>query len=159
MLEVIRREQGDEMVRAIEKILSCDKAREEPDQPMRTTANNPRLPDPLQTVLTLMECNIEEPLSQAALASYAQVSTRQIERLFKIHLNTSPSKYYLELRITHAGVLQGGDRENATLLRKNRDMDDGKPCCLIESEAASATPPNCHHRVHRLLLAGCCLSR
>jgi transcriptional regulator GlxA family with amidase domain len=61
MLEVIRREQGDGVVRAIEEILSCDKAREEPNQPMRATTNNPRLPEPLQTVLALMECNIEEP--------------------------------------------------------------------------------------------------
>jgi transcriptional regulator GlxA family with amidase domain len=120
MLEMIRREQGDEMVRAIEEILSCDKAREEPDQPMRATANNPRLPGPLKTVLTLMECNIEEPLSQAALASYAQVSTRQTERLFKIHLNTTPSKYYLELRITHARRL---------LLQTNRSITSISVAC------------------------------
>ena len=120
MLEMIRREQGDEMVRAIEEILSCDKAREEPGQPMRATANNPRLPDPLQTVLTLMECNIEEPLSQAVLASYAQVSPKQIERLFKLHLNTSPSKYYLELRITHARRL---------LLQTNRSITSISVAC------------------------------
>lgn len=120
MLEVIRRDQGDDMVRAIEEILSCDKAREEPDQPMRATANNPRVPEPLQTALTLMECNIEEPLSQAALASYALVSTRQIERLFKCHLNTSPSKYYLELRITHARRL---------LLQTNRSITSISVAC------------------------------
>ena len=45
------------------------------------------------------------------------------------------------------------DAAYAPLLREKRDMDDGKPCYPLESKAASATLPTCHHRVHRPLLA------
>ena len=60
------------------------------------------LPDALRAILKLMESNIEEPLSIEDLAHYAQVSRRQIDRLFHRHMKTTPSRYYLELRITRA---------------------------------------------------------
>ncbi|MEH6652193.1 MAG: helix-turn-helix domain-containing protein [Motiliproteus sp.] len=58
-----------------------------------------------------MGSNIEEPLTIDELASYANVSRRRVERLFQTHLDSSPSRYYLELRITHARrlLLQGTD--------------------------------------------------
>jgi len=50
----------------------------------------------------LMESNIEQPLSTAELARITRISTRQLERLFRANLNTTPTLYYLELRL-HAG--------------------------------------------------------
>ena len=49
-----------------------------------------------------MRNNIEEPLSLEELSLCAKLSRRQIERLFQTHLGVTPSRYYLELRITNA---------------------------------------------------------
>jgi AraC family transcriptional regulator, glycine betaine-responsive activator len=53
----------------------------------------------------LMEANIEEPLSLDELAASVGVSRRQIERLFRRHLNLVPTRYYLELRLRRAREL------------------------------------------------------
>lgn len=103
MLAVIRHHHGDEVVRGIEDILACDRAKDDlPDTPMPTLANDRLLPAPLRLALELMENNIEEPLTLADLADHAEVSQRQLDRLFHKHVKTSPARYYLELRITRA---------------------------------------------------------
>lgn len=103
MLAVIRHQHGDEVVRGIEEILACDRAPEDmPDRPMPVLAGDPALPDPLRAVVMLMESNVEEPLSIDELARHARVSRRQIDRLFQRYMKATPSRYYLELRITRA---------------------------------------------------------
>src|SRR3546814_1738958 len=52
-----------------------------------------------------MEQNLEEPLSRSELARGADLSTRQLERLFRKYLNRSPARYYLELRLNKARLL------------------------------------------------------
>ncbi len=59
----------------------------------------------LTEAVSLMEANIEEPLSTDDIAFYVGVSRRQLERLFKQYLSTVPSKYYLELRLNRARQL------------------------------------------------------
>lgn len=59
----------------------------------------------LLTVVGLMEANLEEPLSQTDLAMEASLSTRQLERLFRKYLNTTPTRYYLNLRLARARYL------------------------------------------------------
>ncbi len=105
MLEVIKGHYGPELVRGIREILSCDKIGEMPDKPMAEISLPPTLPESLKTMLALMENNIEEPLSMTEIASYVDLSRRQVERLFLRHVDTTPSKYYLELRITRARQL------------------------------------------------------
>jgi transcriptional regulator GlxA family with amidase domain len=43
-----------------------------------------------------------EPLPAEDIAQLVGVSRRQLERLFRQHLDTFPSRYYLELRLKHA---------------------------------------------------------
>ncbi|MFT5722466.1 MAG: transcriptional regulator GlxA family with amidase domain [Motiliproteus sp.] len=111
MLMLIERSQGKDRVRAVREILSSDQVAESRDPESRPRDSDPSFPDALNNLLQLMNANIEEPLSIDELASFARVSRRQIERLFQTHLNSSPSRYYLELRITHARrlLLQGKD--------------------------------------------------
>ena len=59
----------------------------------------------LLAVVEQMEKNLEEPLSQTTLASMANLSTRQLERLFRKYLNTTPTRYYLNLRLARARQL------------------------------------------------------
>jgi transcriptional regulator GlxA family with amidase domain len=59
----------------------------------------------LTEAVTLMEANIEEPLSTDDIASLVGISRRQLERLFKQYLGSLPSRYYLELRLQRARQL------------------------------------------------------
>jgi transcriptional regulator GlxA family with amidase domain len=56
-------------------------------------------------IAQLMEENIEKPLSVEALAHSTGLSRRQIERLFRRHLDCVPKRYYLEMRLRRAREL------------------------------------------------------
>lgn len=55
--------------------------------------------------IELMSGNTENPLPHRALAQQVNISIRQLERLFRKYLNTSPKVYYLELRLEKARSL------------------------------------------------------
>ncbi|GGE62686.1 hypothetical protein GCM10008020_03560 [Massilia psychrophila] len=59
----------------------------------------------LSEAVTLMEANIEEPLSTDDIAGLVGLSRRQLERLFKQYLGSLPSRYYLGLRLQRARQL------------------------------------------------------
>lgn len=59
----------------------------------------------LLAVISHMEETLEEPVSCAELASSVNLSTRQLERLFRKYLNHAPTRYYLELRLSRARFL------------------------------------------------------
>ncbi len=59
----------------------------------------------LTEAVSLMEANIEEPLSTDDIAQLVGISRRQLERLFKQYLGSLPSRYYLELRLQKARQL------------------------------------------------------
>jgi transcriptional regulator GlxA family with amidase domain len=56
----------------------------------------------LVEAVALMEANVAEPLNTDDVARLVGVSRRQLERLFKQHLDALPSRWYLELRLDHA---------------------------------------------------------
>ena len=56
-------------------------------------------------VASLMEANIENPLPLETIARQSGLSRRQIERLFKRHVDCVPKRYYLELRLKRAREL------------------------------------------------------
>lgn len=56
----------------------------------------------LAEAVALMEANLGEPLSTEDIAGLVGVSRRQLERLFKQHLDTLPSRWYLEQRLARA---------------------------------------------------------
>jgi len=71
----------------------------------------------LAEALALMEANLAEPLPTEDIARLVGVSRRQLERLFRQHLDALPSRWYLQLRLqraqrllrqTHQSVLQIG---------------------------------------------------
>lgn len=78
-----------------------------------TPARNPlnHAPQSLLDAVALMQANVEEPLSTLELAEHLGVSRRQLERLFKKHLQAVPSRYYLNLRLQQARrLLRESDR-------------------------------------------------
>ncbi len=66
--------------------------------PARIGVRHPKL----VTIIQRMEQNTEEPISPAELAKSVNMSTRQLERLFRRYLNRSPKRYYMELRLEKA---------------------------------------------------------
>lgn len=86
------------LVEGIEDILAFEESRYRRIKP----TENICLSAPLREVVKLMASNLEEPLELGQLAVYAGRSRRQLERLFKEQLGTTPQRYYLELRITEA---------------------------------------------------------
>jgi len=103
MLKLIGQLLGNpHIVRAVREILSCDQVAEQVGPMPLNVGDDPTLPETLQTLLALMRANIEEPLTLVELAQWANISRRQMERLFQTHLDTSPSRYYLEIRLLHA---------------------------------------------------------
>ena len=53
-------------------------------------------------VIDLMERHIEEPIGLPALAKKADISQRQMERLFKSQVQMSPIQFYIRLRLQQA---------------------------------------------------------
>lgn len=105
MLGWLRRNYDAVIVDSVEEILSCDKSHELLDASVLSVDSDPTLPQPLKLALELMHSNIEEPLSLDEVARWTGLSRRQLERLFSRHVDASPSRYYLELRLTHARQL------------------------------------------------------
>lgn len=97
-LEWIKELHDKALVEGIEDILSFEESRYRRIKPSRHIT----VSAPLKEVVKLMDANLEEPLEMEQLAVYAGRSRRQIERLFKEQLGTTPQRYYLELRITEA---------------------------------------------------------
>ncbi len=106
MLNLIASIHGHQLVQQISEQFTCDRVRTEKDAqraPLQYLigASQPRLVD----AVTLMESNIEEPLTLDEVANYVGISRRQLERLFNRYLHCAPSRYYLELRLSRARLL------------------------------------------------------
>lgn len=106
MLNLIGQQHGRELMAAISEMFMCERVRNEQELqriPLRHVlgTSQPKLLE----VVALMEANIEEPLELEELAAIAGMSRRHLERLFLKHLNCSPSRYYLTIRINRARQL------------------------------------------------------
>jgi transcriptional regulator GlxA family with amidase domain len=90
----------------IKEALCIDRVRSsEERQRVALQARFGALQPKLSEAVTLMEANIEEPLSTDDIAGLVGLSRRQLERLFKQYLGSLPSRYYLELRLQRARQL------------------------------------------------------
>lgn len=103
ILNLIHRQEGEELAREISEEFTHERIRTVSDLqrvPLRhyLGTSQPKLVE----AVTLMEANVEEPLTLDELARYTVVSRRQLERLFREYLNCTPSRYYLELRLQRA---------------------------------------------------------
>ena len=59
----------------------------------------------LVTVIRRMGEHMEHPLRTDALAHGVAITARQLERLFRLHLHTTPNRFYLDLRLDKARQL------------------------------------------------------
>jgi transcriptional regulator GlxA family with amidase domain len=106
MLNLIGGQHGHELAAAVSDQFIHERIRDRHDHqrmalPARLGVRHPKL----IAVIQRMEESLEEPLTRAALASAAGLSSRQLERLFRKYLNRSPARYYVELRLNRARLL------------------------------------------------------
>lgn len=105
MLQLIGRSHGPQLLAAISDTLGYQglQAEAAPQLPLHQALGC--MQPKLQAALVLMENNLEEPLELDVLASFIELSRRQLERLFREYLCCSPSRYYLKLRLIRARQL------------------------------------------------------
>ncbi|MDO6562380.1 GlxA family transcriptional regulator [Amphritea sp. 1_MG-2023] len=77
---------------------------------LRLDTRNPHLIEAVQ----LMEQNIEEPLLITELADHLGISGRELERLFKSHLQQTPKSFYRNLRLEKARWMLQQTRSSVT---------------------------------------------
>jgi transcriptional regulator GlxA family with amidase domain len=106
MLNLIAMEHGRDLATNVAENFLHERIRDTHDQQRMTLRGRLGISHPkLLTVVAMMEENLEEPLSRAEMARRAELSTRQLERLFRKYLDRTPTRYYLELRLTRARLL------------------------------------------------------
>ncbi|MBT5265198.1 MAG: GlxA family transcriptional regulator [Rhodospirillaceae bacterium] len=103
MLHLIGRQHGQSLANDISEQFIHDRIREPHDHQRMELRTRLGVSHPkLIAVISEMEGNLEEPLSQTELAVEAGLSTRQLERLFRKYLASTPTRYYLNLRLQRA---------------------------------------------------------
>ena len=103
MLWLIARQQGVEIAEAVSQHFLHERIGQPGHNVILPLSEQTKVEQPkLAEALSLMEANIEEPLTTDDISFHIKMSRRQLERLFKKHLNTVPSRYYLQLRMREA---------------------------------------------------------
>jgi transcriptional regulator GlxA family with amidase domain len=106
MLNMIADHLGGDIAPLISEQFILDRIRDDRDrQHVPLQAQVGLFHETLIKAAALMEAHIENPMSLDELATSVGVSRRQIERLFKRHLDRVPTRYYLELRLRRAREL------------------------------------------------------
>jgi len=106
MLHLVEEKLGARISQLISEQFIVDRVRSARDRqyvPLRAQIGVSH--ESLIKVAQLMEDNIERPLSLDEIAAATGLSRRQIERLFKRHLNCVPKRYYLQMRLRRAREL------------------------------------------------------
>ncbi len=106
MLCEIRSKHGADLATRISEQYMCERIRDHNDRQrvpltQRIGASQPKLAE----AVSLMEANIEEPMTLDELSHHVGLSRRQLERLFQRYLHCVPTRYYLELRLERARQL------------------------------------------------------
>jgi len=103
MLHMIADEHGADLGSLVADTMVHTPLRSETDEqrlsvPARIGVRHPKL----VSIIQKMERSTEEPISPSELARSVNMSTRQLERLFRRYLTRSPKRYYTELRLEKA---------------------------------------------------------
>ncbi|MCU1735214.1 MULTISPECIES: GlxA family transcriptional regulator [unclassified Pseudomonas] len=106
MLDLIAQAHGAELAIQVSEQFVLGRIRPRQDhQRMQIASRYGISNSKLVQVIGAMERNTEVPLNTLDLAGSVQVSRRQLERLFRLYLNDTPSGFYLRLRLDKARQL------------------------------------------------------
>ncbi|GAA6182125.1 GlxA family transcriptional regulator [Shimia sp. NS0008-38b] len=105
-LKLIYERHGAQLARAVLNMCLHTVQRSENDrQQSSTAAVIGNRSDKLVRIISYFEDHLEETVNLDTLTKNLGVSRRQMERLFKTHLNVTPKKYLQELRLQKARIL------------------------------------------------------
>jgi transcriptional regulator GlxA family with amidase domain len=106
MLALIALDHGRELATQVSENFIHERIRDNNDPQRMALRTRLGISHPkLLSVIAIMEENLEEPLPRADLAERVGLSSRQLERLFRKYLGRTPTRYYLELRLSRARTL------------------------------------------------------
>ena len=106
MLNEISRKHGPDLAAAVSEQFMHERIREGHDDQRLPLQARLRVSHPkLIRAISEMEKHTEEALSRDEIARRVGLSRRQLERLFRRYLSTSPARYYLKLRLNRAKTL------------------------------------------------------
>lgn len=106
MLDLIAQAHGPELAIQVSEQFVLGRIRPRKDhQRMQVATRYGICNKKLVQVIGEMEQHSEPPLTTLQLADSIKVTRRQLERLFRLHLNDTPSNFYLRLRLEKARQL------------------------------------------------------
>ena len=106
MLQIISARHGRDLAMKIADTLTLDRIRSgDENQRMSIEQRLGSRHAKLIEAVSIMEANLEEPISVDELCQLISVSRRHLERLFKAQLKSVPNRYYLALRMQRAHQL------------------------------------------------------
>lgn len=114
MLKLVENSYSSALSRAVKAILNANKTGGDGTSNLVQYDNKEQFPKLLLNAIQLMNANIEEPIAIDELALLLSTNRRQLERIYKQYLTTSPSRHYLEIRLTYARRLLLQTRESIT---------------------------------------------
>jgi len=103
MLHLIDQDHGYDLSVAVSDMMVYAGAREASvDQKISLQSRYGMRNPHVARAIEIMRAALEEPVSPSRIAHELGISVRQLERLFGRYFNTSPSRYYMELRLDRA---------------------------------------------------------
>lgn len=106
MLDLIAQAHGSELAVQVSEQFVLGRIRPRQDHQRMQIASRYAISNKkLVKVIGEMERNTEQPLNTQVLADAVQVTRRQLERLFRLHLDDTPSGFYLRVRLDKARQL------------------------------------------------------
>ena len=105
-VRIIATTHGRDLIDQLTMDLQVDRLRSQDDEqqsaPLPELGSRPRK---LQSAIRHMEATLETPLSPEWIAAQVGVTTRHLQRLFRLHTGASPGKFYMDLRLRRARLL------------------------------------------------------
>lgn len=106
MLHFITEGCGPQLALAVAEQFIHPHIREQKDHQRLEMHNRYGIDSPkLVQIIAIMESAIEDPLDMAEIAARVGICARQVERLFRDQIDTSPRAFYLQLRLAKAKTL------------------------------------------------------
>ena len=103
MLHLIRSRLGYPMALEVASVFVYDETHFSTDaQPLVSLGLLNDFEPRVTKAIRIMESQLDEPITVTAVAERLNISSRRLENLFQMHLQTSPGAYYLNLRLLRA---------------------------------------------------------
>jgi len=100
MLAIVRQDHGNDLAERVADLFIATDTRDSSAPQRRGIVARAGVHHPgVVSCIELMESNLEQPISTTELAEMIGVSARQLERLFRTHLRTTPTLYYQKVRL------------------------------------------------------------